>query len=680
MTGSFTKPHLHQRLLRDIDELCRKPYPNIALHVHDDDLTQLCLVLSPPGWGDMHLTISNLSSYPIAPPRVRMDSAVIHPNVFGGYICASILNNHAGYTPAYTLKSIAIQLLSFFSSDNIEQEHGGRPVNLDNFRQGLQEWQAEIHDSYKCAKCKFCMARVKQIKKDVPGAVYVTTTPQKRRRRGQKGTDSTGSSSTKSGTGTPGSSGNSIHNFTAEYDDTTMHIDKVPNEILLLILKKVEDFEDLTNFARAWSKVSRVITDFDVLRQRELQCFVLKKTYHEVNLGVGVSGDVKEISSEFDLLSQEAYSDLQVRTSVHNVVFDRWLPLPVSRPHWNRVRQTAHNTLEGLKKLGCIKYTQPTNVQVLYQFMTDIIVRLNRVEVDRREDRTSKSTLTHASDKAIEAYFHLFHLLLCLATEDDSVVRAANRLLTRFQEGKCSKTDAPNLGHLLIAMLISDVKVTPEIRKAIVTEAITRNVVWTLKDNPQLAYKEPDNVSAYRLDRTFQASRTSYRLLMFSELFRRTARPDHKPLVDIREELFNRHGGPPPGAASQVAAEVRRLHGVSDFTHFMREMGFEAVPTAANFTRFLRRTLDDSVRAGYSQEPLSQAQALALRLPYDGAVGIRHELRATFNSWRRADGVLVLPRVPAGRIRFFPEKQGNGGNGSSHNGGRGGRGGRDGRR
>jgi hypothetical protein len=311
--------------------------------------------------------------------------------------------------------------------------------------------------------------------------------------------------------------------------------------------------------------------------------------------------------------------------------------------------------------------------------MNDIVVRLNKVEVkaNRRNNRDSKSTLRHASDKAIESYFHLFHLLLCVAIEDDSTVRAANRLLIRFQEGKRSKTDVPNLGHLLVLMLISDVKVTTELRKAVVTEAITRNVVWALNDNPQLAYREPDEVSACRLDSTFQASRTSYRLLMFSELFRRTARPDHKPLAEIREQLFERHGGPPPGAASHVAAEVRRLHCVNDFTHFMREMGFEAVPTAANFTSFLRGTMDDSVKAGYSREPITQLQALALRLPWDGTVGIRQELRSEFEGWRRPDGTLVLPRIPAAQLKFFPGNPVQRGTSGGYRGGnRGDRGGR----
>lgn len=113
---------LRLRLLQDIAEIQTKPYPNIALHVQDDDISTGCLVLTVEGYGAMHLTINFNSDYPLTPPIIRMDSKVMHPNIKeAGHICASILDTKMDYTPAYTLKGIAIQLLSFFSSDKIQQ-------------------------------------------------------------------------------------------------------------------------------------------------------------------------------------------------------------------------------------------------------------------------------------------------------------------------------------------------------------------------------------------------------------------------------------------------------------------------------------------------------------------------------------------------------------------------------
>jgi len=101
---------LSERLLQDIAELQTSPYPNITLHVHDEDIRSACLVLNVEAYQQlMHLTVEIPYNYPLCPPTIRMDSEVSHPNIFGDYICASILNTKEGYTSAYTLKSIAIQ-------------------------------------------------------------------------------------------------------------------------------------------------------------------------------------------------------------------------------------------------------------------------------------------------------------------------------------------------------------------------------------------------------------------------------------------------------------------------------------------------------------------------------------------------------------------------------------------
>jgi ubiquitin-protein ligase len=63
---------LKQRLLRDIAELQSKPYPNIELHVQEEDLTQACLVLNPEGYGLMHLTVTFPHDFPLEPPAIQV--------------------------------------------------------------------------------------------------------------------------------------------------------------------------------------------------------------------------------------------------------------------------------------------------------------------------------------------------------------------------------------------------------------------------------------------------------------------------------------------------------------------------------------------------------------------------------------------------------------------------------
>lgn len=148
---------LQQRLLQDLKELQTKPYPGIALHLRDGDLTQACLILTPEGNAPLHLTVIFEDRYPIQPPQITIQSKIAHPNIFNQYICASILNTAEGYTPAYTLKGICIQLLSFFGSDRLEQDHGG-VVDLKDYARDIRQFgdhtnRHQLGVEFSCTMC-----------------------------------------------------------------------------------------------------------------------------------------------------------------------------------------------------------------------------------------------------------------------------------------------------------------------------------------------------------------------------------------------------------------------------------------------------------------------------------------------------------------------------------------------
>ncbi|KAI0521708.1 hypothetical protein F5B22DRAFT_595935 [Xylaria bambusicola] len=652
----------NQRLLSDIHELVTKPYPKIVLYPNENYINIACLILYPDHYPPLHLSIEFPSLYPIRPPSIWMNSSVQHPNVYGSFICASILRPGEEHTPAYTLKGIAIQLLSFFDSDSLEQEDYDKAADLTTYQQTSKSY---LVDTYKCQECGFGAksrpprastplkptsfdARVHQSPEQWPIIQSSASSPSALKSSAASGKEIS-----------PPSSPSKRHSLSIsdhEREPSGVEINQLPNEILLLIIEHLDDFEDLTSFARAWPRISQVVRDFNVIRQREQQCFCLKKTYQQASLGVGVRINKGQISSEFDLISQEACNYLHVNRSIHNIPFNIWLPLPISRRHWNKVRKDAHAAfLEIASRINVSVSSDTMGASVLFTFMNDIVVRLNQTTENLEAGIAKKHTLRHASEKAIESYFHLFHLLVCIATEDPCIVQKANKLLEDFKNGARSKKDCPNLGHLLIALLISDVQVTDTLLKAIITEAIVRNVVWLLDRKgagmDELSYMERDSVSAYRLDKTFQGSRTSYRLLMFSELFRRTARPSHeKSLTQVRDELFNRHGGPPIDAAGHLAAEVRRLHTIDNFPAFMREMGLQQIPTPANFTHVLRNTVHESMARGYSRWAIDQKLAMRLRLQKDPYILLTPAER-TPATW--------LDHKPAGGRRgynFFPNR------------------------
>lgn len=657
-------------------ELQERPYPNIEVHLIDTN--KACLILTTEAYGMLHLTMRFADNYPLSAPEVTIQTFVQHPNVYRNFICATILNTEEEYTPAYTLKGICIQMLSFFASDSLEQEHGrGGVVRLEEYRQSQVTRPAS---GFQCEECGFAKS---------------SRPLQPNSRRGKKMANK--QAREESATASEGEWDGmdmDIDNYlsSVEADDNpssmtvkpsiTCPIGQLPDECLLEIVHHL-DFEDVMVFSRSWTRVELLIRIYDVVRCRDLQCFVLKETYHRYLLGVGVSVSRKgTIESEFDLLSSKAYDEMKIRKAIHGMPFQHWLPLPISQRHWRLGEEKAKLCLSQLSvRLSLPAGTSRANV--LFHFMNDIVVRLNS---DLREEETepkpvrdwwspirhtAKSTLRHASEKAIEAYFHLYHILLCIATsrEGHAVVAAANRMIQSFLAGKRDKTHVPNLGHLLVALHISDVQVTTELTKAIIIEAITRNVVWLLDGKgagyAELGFLETDAVSKYRLAKTFQGSRTSYRLLMFSELFRRTARPGgtlmKKSLVDMRDELFARHGAPPYGAAAKLAAEVRRLHHIDSFPDFMREMGLQHIPSAEQFTCILRDTVCRSIAKGYSRQVL-QGKLLGLRLHRDDEINRQAAIHSVFGAlgqnWKLSDDHVhqIAENVKRGRLTFFPNR------------------------
>lgn len=660
--GNLLADHLlKQRLLKDIAELQQKPYPGITLHVHETDISRACLLLTPAGEAPLHLTLYLTSHYPLIPPDVTIQTSVSHPNVFNDRLCLNMLVSDDGYTPAYTLKSICLQLLSFFASDTIEQmwgEHGG---NVDR-----KKWQARgddgsglnvQKDGFSCKHCGHGEQSGDLSMGGLSQALEATTM-------------AASAPASLSAPATP---------LSNDPNHTWTRLQDLPFEIILLFLDNLE-VEHILTAARAWDGFGRVARQYNVIRTRELQCFTLKQGFRELELGIGVQVQGRDIASEFDLISREAYKTLAVRTSIHGLPFTFWLPLPLAENHWTRVRKQAQRDISLIARAASIN--GPTE-NAIYAFMNDVVVRLSieaaRLAANAYRDPL-KSSLTHASEKAIESYFHLFHLLLCLACDKPEIARNANTLIANFVAGQRSKDKVPNLGWLLIMILISDVEdaTNPEkaenLNTAIIQEAITRNVVWMLdirgKDMAELSFMETDAISYYRCQKTFDASKTSYCLLMFLHYMRGVVRKSRKTkdsitgaertltLPELRDSLFARHGAPPDNAAAELAANIKEIHRVQNFDTFLEIMSIKR-QQPANFTKFLRRMIKASMEKGYSKWALTQEQALTLRLEQEPDV-------------QRPEGMVPEALKSRNNFSFFPGQQR--GEGNAGRGGRGGRG------
>jgi len=130
-----------RRLLRDWAEVLRDPSPLVAAAPLDDDIFEWHANLRPdegPLRGIIfHMRIVFPKDYPDSPPNVlfpmREIPSFTHPNLYSFGLCLDILSSYigevdkrAGWSPAYTVRTLLMQLQSFlFEFDAAPQDHGG---------------------------------------------------------------------------------------------------------------------------------------------------------------------------------------------------------------------------------------------------------------------------------------------------------------------------------------------------------------------------------------------------------------------------------------------------------------------------------------------------------------------------------------------------------------------------
>ena len=128
-----------KRLLQDLEQVRREPLPTIsALPVSDKNLfVWHANLYGLPGThyegGIFHMEIEFPGDYPSRPPTIKMLTPLPHPHVFQQQICIDILDNFrghfstergrsfSGWSSAYTVQSILIQLQAFlFNVDDTD--------------------------------------------------------------------------------------------------------------------------------------------------------------------------------------------------------------------------------------------------------------------------------------------------------------------------------------------------------------------------------------------------------------------------------------------------------------------------------------------------------------------------------------------------------------------------------
>lgn len=412
---------------------------------------------------------------------------------------------------------------------------------------------------------------------------------------------------------------------------STSQLSKLNDDVIFAIVDWLPS-ESLLSFSEAYPRLHVLVDSMHIHLRRELHCFFLRTSLNESVLGIGLaySKGPRKLSSDFDWLSEEAFTSFAVRKSIQKRSFELFLPLAFSRPHFTRVEPRIWARLAEIERTirqadiasASKKGRTPTLpilppalrhnlVGPIYKMMNNIVVALMQSCDDVLRRKGFPGTLLYASERAVTSYCLLFHLLVSLSRTTPMIFGVASGRIQRFFANPSArlKKEAPDLGELIIMLtLVLALQHTgggqakssmtwQTLNGPFLEEVIVRNVRWVLRESPELEFME-DSCSDYRLEKTFEKSKTSLRLMMFQIVFLNTFVNSY---ASDLSRLDDTYGFPDKDIPERMVGEIKEIYKVTSWPSFFQRVQYARGARFGKemFSDLLRNAIKTSADRGY---------------------------------------------------------------------------------
>jgi ubiquitin-protein ligase len=333
---------------------------------------------------------------------------------------------------------------------------------------------------------------------------------------------------------------------------------------------------------------------------RELTCFYTKQSFKQDVLGYPLFYTINPrtrlvdyITSPLELLSATAFYQHKIRRSVWREQFTDWLPIYITEEHFER-------GLPYMKAVFIKLCPQYKDCTFKPEMAVDVLCKLMNTMSVLIADKG-----LHASTKALEGYCAFHRLLIAFIQRypelNDYIIGIIDRFVAT-EEGR-HKNVVPALGNFLPLLAVQEKYQWHQVAKAFLFEQFDRNVLWICNRFPELlqieaAAKVNDQV---RIDKSFQATTVSMRLLMFQIFFlTRIGRPRDLSIKQIAANYDVFYGMPPRASKMKFLQHAKRLFQVEQITDVLYNIGARGKElTEARLARWLRDCVANSARKGY---------------------------------------------------------------------------------
>jgi len=366
---------------------------------------------------------------------------------------------------------------------------------------------------------------------------------------------------------------------------------------ILTLLPSGADSARAQNVCQLWRQVGLAAG----LREKfEPVCFFTKFSTREAVLGLGLNvlyradGSISQVDCALDPVSHHAFSLEKVREGLWREEFNHFLPLVLDGDHASRAKPLLERCIARIV-VGPGATFEPWMILILYPAV------MNSFVVSLVTTSTESGPARHASEKALEGYCSFHHAFLYLSQQYPEVVQIATRRLQNFLSNETYRTKAetPDVGQLLVYLAITPAKSGgwEALAPKLLEECFDRNVRWMLKGTPSLGHRGV--AQHHRLRETFDATLTSYRLLMFQALFlHEVGRPSGISRDKVLHRYNQQFGLPTSQQRDALFDGCRRIFAVSEWVDFFAALGL-TMPTEAALCARLEEAIDRSWSKGY---------------------------------------------------------------------------------
>eukprot|EP01105_Mastigella_eilhardi_P022502 TRINITY_DN5538_c0_g1_i1.p1 TRINITY_DN5538_c0_g1~~TRINITY_DN5538_c0_g1_i1.p1 ORF type:complete len:1496 (-),score=401.96 TRINITY_DN5538_c0_g1_i1:47-4504(-) len=594
-----------QRLLKDVAELRSTPIPTVSAMPFDDDLFKWHGNLrgpsqSPFDGGIFHIQLQFPDDYPSSPPELTLFNEIPHPFVFGNKVCLDMLQESEsresthGWTPAYSVQSILLQLQSFLL-DGLEASQCRPGFNISFSQKQTSAWKVVFDNKDQEGEGSLRPEEIRELMLEV------------------------------------GEKKPSPAELALYYRMLSLPEDQsIDFSTFLQILQRKREYRKVVEEANRYvcknpkckhgpqhpwpaflqPKVDEFLMHVPELERirSEMVCFYTRKSFlppESTTLGVGISfkddfrsGKIYSITSPLDLISLQAFRKMKhTRAADNSTTFTHWLPLYICAEHSGRAMHLTERSLGIICAGTHLNFAPDMALDVYLKLMSGLVLELQKGQV-------------HTTVRALKGYCAFHRMLIAFLEKYPQLLQKCKDMTHSFLSDPTSrhKDQLPVLADILPLFSVVDTPLKDAI-PAYLRELNCRNVLWVIKNSPAFAKEERDaKIDKTRVATTFELCKASQQLLLLHKTLAELCHPAGASLKDIAAKYDERYGLPTVEALVKLQAEYKAIKATDNYTTFYAKLGIPT-PTEDEVLDSLIHAVVESKEKHYHGERVMNVQS-----------------------------------------------------------------------